>query len=204
MAFDYLSGTSFSDIIFNNLLKLDPSLLYKYSTVTDQAFYLLLIPSVFILLFVWTFGHWFVGNSHNGLRIMISIIAYIYVVYSGWYGSFMVGLILAWFPIILISYFGFFIITKILHPSNVDGLNKVMDAGFKKISDANENNKKIEQTENNIELLNKKIRDMESKLSRMEKGDKNERAVADIISALSQLQHQRMDQEALLKKLEGN
>jgi hypothetical protein len=203
MAFSYLSGSGISDIIFNTILKINPTLLSKYTSVTDQAFYLLLIPSVFIILFVWTFGYWFVGKSHNGLRILISMIAYIYVVYSGWYGSFMVSLILAWFPVILISYFGFFIITKILHPGNVQGLNKVVDAGFKKIKEANANSKEIETTEKNIEILKRKIKDLEAKQMSMERAG-NPRAVADIITVLSQLEHQKIDQEEHLKRLEGN
>jgi hypothetical protein len=198
MVFDYLSGsTSISNIIFSNILKINPSLMYKYTSVTDQALYLILIPSVIILLFVWLFGYWFMGSKNSGLRILISGVAYIYVVYSGWYGSWMVPIILAWFPLILIAYFGFFIMTKILHPVNVRGAANVMNAVFDK---ATSKSKDIETTEKNIKLLDKKIDQLKNMMGNVKGNDKAE---AEIIAKMADLEHAKMDQEDHLRKLGG-
>jgi hypothetical protein len=152
------------NLIFIQLLKISPDLISRYSTVQDQILYLLLIPSVIIILFVWTFGYWIMGNGHNGLRILISLIAYIYIVWSGWYGSWIIPVILAWFPIVLVTFFLFFILSRILHPMNIGGASKVMKAGFEKIP---QKGKEINALRKQIDIIKKKIRHLESEKSKM-------------------------------------
>ena len=142
------------NLIFTEILKISPTLISRYSTIQDQILYLLLIPSAIILLFVWTFGYWFMGKGHNGLRILISLIAYIYIVWSGWYGTWIIPVILAWFPLILIAFFLFFIISKIFPPLAVGGASNLMKAGFDKIP---QKGKEIDKLKKEIDILNKKI-----------------------------------------------
>jgi hypothetical protein len=192
MAFDYLSGTTnIFNLVFNDILKINPTLLYKYTTPADQALYLILIPSVFLLLFVWTFGYWIMGSKGKGLRILISVVAYIYIVYSGFYGSFVAPMILAWFPITIVLYFVFFIMTKIFHPMNVVPASNVVSAVFKKATDKS---KDIDSTEKSIELLHKKIKQLEAMQDEME-AKNNDKAVAELITKIAELEHKKIELE---------
>jgi hypothetical protein len=195
MAFEYLGSGSLDlfNTIFREILKISPTLLYKYVTLQDQVLYLILIPSVIVLFFIWTFGYWIVGDAHRGIRLLISAIAYIYIVYSGWYGSFIIPIILAWFPIVLFSYFAFFIMTRIMHPSNVAGASKVMSAVYKK---ASEKRKHADALEKEIDLVNKKI----NQLQAMRGGTHNPRAEANLTAEIARLEQKRI---ALREKLDS-
>ena len=198
MAFEYLSGSSFNiiNLVLVDILKISDKLLYDYTTPTDQIMYLVLIPSAILMLFVWTFGYWIVPDSGKGLRFLISAIAYIYMVYSGWYGSFIVSIILAWFPLVLLSFFAFFIMTKIFHPINIQGANAVIDSAFKKARP----NKNIKIMEKQIDNLNHKISRLESLRRDMEnKG--NQRGASTAAMKITELEHQRMDLENKIKSM---
>ncbi len=195
MAFEYLGGsTDLSNLIFNEILKISPILMSKYYTLQDQVLYLILIPSVIILLFVWTFGYWFMGGGHRGLRLLISAIAYIYIVYAGWYGTFVIPLILAWFPIVLIAAFAFFLMTKIFHPMNIAGASKVMKSTFQK---ATAKSKKIDKLERQHDVVTRKIRQLENRL----RNTNNDRAKAELIARISDLNSKKVEIEDKLDQL---
>ena len=53
MAFEYLGGSlDLFRLIFEQILKISPTLLYKYPTVQEQVFYLILLPHVILFLFL--------------------------------------------------------------------------------------------------------------------------------------------------------
>jgi hypothetical protein len=169
------------NLIFTELLKISPSLINNYSTLQDQILYLLLIPSVIIILFVWLFGYWVVPK-HNGLRVLISIIAYIYIVWSGWYGSWMISLILAWFPMLLLAFFLFFILSRVINPMNLTGASKIMKASFDKIP---QKGKEIDTLKKQISILKKKRKHLESERGKM--GDPQARSVLNLeITSINQ------------------
>ena len=90
MAFDYLTGSlNLSNLIFSQILKIDPSTIYKYTNVQDQILYLLLIPHIILFLFIYAFSIGIVARvigGHVGFSRMMGIVAYIYIVWAGWYG----------------------------------------------------------------------------------------------------------------------
>lgn len=200
MAFQYLSGSStvnLFNLIFTQILKISPTLMSKYTTVQDQVLYLIFIPSIIILFFVWTFGYWIVGNANKGFRLLISLASYIYIVYSGWYGSFIIPIVLAWFPIVLITFFAFFILTRIFHPMNVSGASKVMKATFDK---ATSKSNEIKTTEKKIEEIDKKISQLKSMEGRV---SGNDRAMAELVSKEAQLEHMKIELKEKLDRLGG-
>lgn len=111
-------------IVFTEFLKISPDLLSKYSTVQDQLLYLILIPHVILLLFLWTFGSW-IARGHSKFHILLSIVGYIYLIWAGWYGSFIVPIVISWFTITIILAFGFFILTYVIHPARGPALYKL-------------------------------------------------------------------------------
>jgi hypothetical protein len=117
-----------SRLIFEQILRIDPALLYRYATIQDQLLYLIFIPHVILLLFLWSFGYWIAGRGHPGIRILISLAGYIYLVWAGWYGTLLVPIIIAWFPLLLLAMFAFFIISRVLHPLTISGMTGVLRA----------------------------------------------------------------------------
>ncbi len=198
MAFEYLgSGTvDLTNLIFREILKISPTLMSRYFTLQDQVLYLILIPSVIIILFIWTFGYWIVGSAHRGLRLLISMIAYIYIVYSGWYGSFIIPIILAWFPMVLLSFFLFFIMTRIFHPLNISGASKIISAGFEKGSRKGRDIKKLEHK---IDMVQRKI----TKTRQQEASAQDNETRARLRRVRIALEHKKMDLEDKLDRVEG-
>lgn len=178
------------NLIFRTILKISPNLISNYSSIQDQILYLLLIPTVIILLFVWTFGYWVMGKGHNGLRILISLIAYIYIIWSGWYGTWIIPLILAWFPVVLVTFFLFFIMSRIFHPMNVAGASKVMKAGFEK---AGAKGKEINALRKQIEMIDKKIKHLSNERGKMADGQAREvlnLEITDLRSKKKEIEHE--------------
>ena len=52
-------------------------------------FYFLLFPSVFIILFIYFLSE-FVISEHKGLRLLVGVTAFIFIIISGWYPLFLV------------------------------------------------------------------------------------------------------------------
>lgn len=119
-------------LILVDLLQISSSLLSEYSSIGDQLIYLILIPSVILLLFVYTFGGW-ISGGHPRFHWLITIVAYIFIIYSGWYGSYFVPIIVNWFMVILAAAFLFFIVTRIIHPARAPQLAKFTGELGKKI-----------------------------------------------------------------------
>ncbi len=107
-------------VVFEQFLRISPQLISKYPTVQDQLLYLILIPHAILILFLIAFGRGMVGRAigqHKGLNILISVIAYVYIIWSGWYGTLLVPLTIGWFYIALVITLFVFFISIIWHPA---------------------------------------------------------------------------------------
>ncbi|HIQ50070.1 MAG TPA: hypothetical protein EYH56_02645 [Nanoarchaeota archaeon] len=91
-------------LIFHELLKISPELLARYPTIQDKLLYLILIPHVVLFILLLFFANNIV-RGHPRLKNLILIVSYIYVIYSGFYGSFVVPIAISWFVILLPLFF---------------------------------------------------------------------------------------------------
>lgn len=139
-------------LILETVLKINTDLLYKYTALSDQLIYLILIPNVVILMFLWMFGYWIIP-THKGLRILLSTVAYIYIVWSGWYGGWMVSIINAWFPIMIGAMFIFFIITRLVSPASLTGVHGIMSEGASKLRNIGKREKDINKLREELRRL---------------------------------------------------
>jgi len=108
-------------LIFQDVLKISPNLLYKYTTLQDQIFNLIFLPHVVLFLFLFGFGMILVPEGrrtgqNKGLRYLVTAAAYIFIIYQGWYGTFLVPLLQTWFTIMLGFSLFLFFIAKIFPP----------------------------------------------------------------------------------------
>ena len=76
----------------------------------EAVFYLVFFPSVFIILFIYILSNFIVKGGKTGprgLRILIAITIYMFIVIGGWYSIFVMVSKIWWIVIILL--FGFWI-----------------------------------------------------------------------------------------------
>ena len=114
------------NLVFIEILKFSPTVLAKYASLTDKLLYLILVPHVVLLLFLWVFGS-MVSMKHRGFQMLISISGYLVIVLSGWYGQFLAPLIsgffILWLALGFITFIGFRVIPPIYGPG-VKGFGK--------------------------------------------------------------------------------
>ena len=140
-------------IIFEEYLKISSDLISRYPTIQDQLLYLILIPHVVLLLFLFGFGQTFI-HEHKGLRFLTTITAYIFILWAGWYGTFLVPLTIGWFYILLGIGFVFFFVGRVIHPSRASELFALSKAVGEKIT---EKSKKANVYEDEIDSLTAQI-----------------------------------------------
>lgn len=152
----YTPTVNIITIILENILKIDPYTIAQYSSISDQLIYLILIPNVILFLFVWSFGYWVVPH-HTGMRLLMSLTAYIFIVYIGWYGA-LVPIFIPWFTILVGGMLLFFIVSKILHPGAIAPASGLIGEIGKKVRGSGAPRKEAEKIEEEIKKIDKKIK----------------------------------------------
>jgi hypothetical protein len=194
MAFEFLSGSSgISNFIFNEVLKISPSLISKYTTVQDQSIMLILLPHLILFMFLFSFG-WGLMPQNRGLRYVISVVTYIYIMSQGWYGSIIVPVSLAWYPILLIAAIFIFFAFKIIHPVTV---GKLANVGASFAKDAGKHLGKDKE----IERLYREIENIDCQLK---KQSPNAATNSGAASAVMALEGRRFEIMNKIKHLEGD
>jgi len=74
-----------------DIFKINQNLVYEYANQGPlyQIFYLLFFPSIFIIIFIWILSHAIIGQ-HKGLRILLSVGVYAFIILQGYYSLFIV------------------------------------------------------------------------------------------------------------------
>ncbi|NIO44252.1 MAG: hypothetical protein GTN36_01705 [Candidatus Aenigmarchaeota archaeon] len=207
MAFEYLGGsTDLFNLVFREILKIDPSLLYKYATVQDQVIYLLLIPMLVLFLFVYAFSRQIVlriAGEHKGFQYLVSIIVFIYLIYSGIFGTTLVPIFTTWLNIALALSLIVFVISVVIHPARGPALTKLGHQTGKMLGKKMfEKTKKIDALENEIDVIDKQMRRTEQRLRRPEVRN-NDRAVSDLNSKLNDLENKKERLKEEIDRLGG-
>jgi len=166
-------------MVFEEFLKISPSLLTKYSLIQDQLLYLILIPHVILFLFLFGFGQMII-NEHKGLRYLVTITAYVFIIWGGWYGGVLVPLSVAWFYIMLIFGFFLFFISKFFHPLQAQKLGSAVGPKIgKAIGQHMGKNKEMERLQEELKFTRRKIQDMENLINNAQTA--SERATYNLI-----------------------
>lgn len=126
-------------LIFEEILKISPQLMSKYSSLQDQMLYLILIPHVVLLLFIVAFSRGIVAKvlgGHRGFEYLFIISTYLVFILAGWYGMFIVPIMITWFYIGLIVAFGIFVISAVFNPARSSNAMKFFGAAGQKAGEA--------------------------------------------------------------------
>jgi len=150
-------------LIFEEILKISPQLMYKYQTIPEQLLHLIFLPHVILFLFLFGFG-WMLAAEHRGFRYLLALAGYLFVITQGWYGTFLIPLLETWFTIMLI--FGLFLFfgSKILHPITARKIGReVAGVAGKAVGKRLARQKEIDRLEDKLKFVKKRIRDLEGR-----------------------------------------
>ena len=157
-------------VIFEQILKIDPNIISNYTTLQDQFLYLILIPHVVLLLFIYAFSRGFVNRfitgGHIAFSYLLGIVVYIYIVWSGFYGGFLVSFLATWLYIAVGIALFVFLISIFWHPAagKVGGalIGKIFSTVAEKTVGKEKERDKLERE---IRALDRQIMDIENRFS---------------------------------------
>jgi hypothetical protein len=156
-------------LVLNEILKISPSVMAKYTTVQDQVIYLIFIPSIILFLFIYAFSKGIVGRiigDHRGFEYLVSIASFVYLVYSGIFGATLVPIFLTWLNIAIVVALIFFVMSVVIHPAKGPALVKAGEAIGKSIGKLNEKEKERKAIEQEIDAVKKELQGLRSEESR--------------------------------------
>ncbi|MFQ6009519.1 MAG: hypothetical protein ACE5J7_00125 [Candidatus Aenigmatarchaeota archaeon] len=150
-------------MIFEQILKISSTTLARYPELTDKLLYLILIPHVVLLLFLWSFGIW-AARGHRGFQMLISIAGYLFFILSGIYGSFLAPIISGFFILWLGIAFLTFIVVRIIPPIYGPGVRGFGKAVAQKAAEKTvAKTAKKKALKKQLELVNKRIKETQRK-----------------------------------------
>jgi hypothetical protein len=148
-------------IIFDSLLRLNPSLVTQYSSAQTQLFNLVLIPHIILFLFIYGFA-WIIVPTHKGFKYLISIAAYLSMIIMGEpYSlySMLTPFLIIWWQVALFVGLFFFIWGRFINPSKTPELFNLGKAAAKSLT---EGQKKRRALEEEIDIIRRQIAVLQS------------------------------------------
>lgn len=104
-----------------------------------------------------------------GMKILIGIAAYLYIVWAGWYGTWLLPLVNAYFQIALIAAIIFFGISIFWHPASHEATLKLLQAGAEEVGKRTiGKSKDRERLEKELRSVRESIKTAETKLENLE------------------------------------
>lgn len=186
--------TDLFTLIFENILRIDPSMITKYTALQDQILFLILIPHVILFLFIWGFMY-AVAPGHKGLRYLVALITYLFAMIGGspysYYGSILIPIFSAWWMIILVVGFIFFIASRIVHPARAREIYELGRGITSKITQKGKKEKKLE----------KQIRSLDSQINAIQASYSGRPIPRLVEREIDELRRRRAEIEAELSEL---
>ena len=150
--------------ILETILKIDPYTIANYINVQDQLLYLVLIPHTILFLFLYSFINSILSPptqapAHRGLRLLLGIVAYIFIIWAGWY-AILVPIFITWFKLLIIIGVIFYLGSKFIHPSRMREIFALSYGKGKNLAEAKVYAKKIER----------KIDEIDREINNLKKG----------------------------------
>ncbi len=144
-------------LIFEEFFKISPSLLAKYHTVQDQLLYLILIPHVVLFMFLLMLGNRIIGGNKI-LKRLLMITAYIYIIWSGFYGTIFVPIMTVWFMYIVIGTFILFLFISVIPHTHVIESTRLLNKLGEKFGEKLKEPEVIEKLKEDLKEKNRKLR----------------------------------------------
>lgn len=137
------------------ILNITPQLLAKYASIQDQLLWLIFIPNLIFIFFI----YWFATAAtlgHKGFRNLFGIAAYLTIVLTGWYGR-LVPLFITWWWIVLGLGVFLFLLSAVFKPGKSREMlvlgGALGQAATKKFWDRREAEKEIKDKDNALRKI---------------------------------------------------
>lgn len=156
------------ELIFLELLKIDPLTMSKYVNLEDQVIYLFLIPHVILFLFLYAFSFGIVTRvtgPHKGFSYLVGIVSYIYIIYAGWYGRLII-FFLGWLYIALGLAAFLFLISIVWHPAATTAGMKLVGEVGKQLAKGTAKQHEKRALEEELDAVKKQIAELEAEAQR--------------------------------------
>jgi hypothetical protein len=186
-------------LILQQIFQIAPTTITKYASTQNQLLYLLLIPHVILILFLYIFADSVArmgrtGGTHKGLFYLVGIVSYLYLVLGGWYGSILVPIFIGlWQLIIALALFAF-VFSRFIHPARAGEMLALGKAIGGKLVEKERTKKRIEAE---IKATDRMLREVERSPA------ESKQAMSYKSMQLSQLRMKKAELEAALEELEG-
>lgn len=191
--------TDIMTIVLQEVLKISPTLISKYPLVQDKLLFLILIPHIILFLFIYAFSHATVTRilgTHGSFSVVLSFVIYIYIIWAGWYGTFLVPIFVSTFQILLVVGILFFVVSLFIHPARAGAVSKLFTEIGKSIGEKTIGKQKaLKEVEEKIELVNRKIHETEELV-------RNTPYNFYLQMRLHELKSEKLELESLKKKIE--
>ncbi|MEM5772200.1 MAG: hypothetical protein QXO19_02310 [Candidatus Aenigmatarchaeota archaeon] len=191
--------TDIITLVLVDILRISPSLISRYPLVQDKLLYLILIPHIILFLFLILFAKatvFRIIGGHRAIETVLMLTVYLYIIWSGWYGTFLIPIFVSSFQILLILGVLFFIISMFIKPSTIRGIAGVTQEAGKIIA------KKTTGKQKDIEILEKEIEKVNKQIKTLEGDPKLERNPY-LQLELQRLKQTKIELESKLRELEG-
>ena len=189
-----MAALNIANLVLVQILRISQTTISQHPGVQNQLLYLILIPHVIILLFLYGFST-VVSMTHKGFRNLFAIVGYIFLVVSGWYGG-LVPILILWWQALIGIYLFVFILTRLgFHPGRAKEYIGMAKSAVSKLT---EGGKKGEALEKQIEKLNRQIKVLE-KAMRQAAGPDEQKAYS---YQIGQLKMAKADLEHELEELD--
>lgn len=186
--------TGIEKIIFVEILKISSSVLNNpqwAATMQDRLLYLIFIPHVLLVIFIWIFADnvsRIGGGTHVGIRTLVSIATYVFIVFAGWYGSLIVPIFVGLWQLILAVALISFVLSRFLHPARAKEMMALGKVVGEKVTEKGKIRKKLEHERDAVRRM---MREIQKSPARTQEGMQyKEMQLAQLRAKLAEIEHE--------------
>jgi len=153
--------TGAEKFVLVDILRFTNDVLSRYATTQDRLLFLIFIPHVVLILFIWLFADSISrmgGFIHTGIRALAAIAVYITIIFTGWYGGILAPLFANLWQMMVIFALIMFVGSRFIHPARAKefmGLGKFVG---EKITEKGNVKKKLEHRAETVRRMIQQIR----------------------------------------------
>jgi len=147
-------------LIFVQVLKISSSTLAQYPQMQDRLLYLIFIPHILLLIFIWIFADSVArigGGIHKGIRALTAIGVYVFLIFGGWYGAWIVPIFVGLWQIILALALITFVASRFIHPARAKEMMALGKLVGEKVTEKSKIRKKLEHERDALKRMIKEI-----------------------------------------------
>ena len=178
-------------LVFVQILKISSGLLSQYHTMADRLFYLIFIPHIVLIIFIYVFADSAArmgGGIHMGMRTLIGLATYITIVFTGWYGTLLVPIFVNIWQMMVILGLVAFIGSRFLHPGRAAEMMALGKMAGEKITEKGKIRKKLEHDRDALRRMIREVNQMA--VSTREGQQSKEMQIVQLKSRLAEIEHE--------------